>query len=357
MSFSTLDIITIVAIVPLLIFSIFILIHRRKENISNLFLGSLLLVLGLFTLNFLLISHNKALPDSFEYFFHFGRSLYVLLGPLLYSYTKSVFGHYVKFSSESPHYLLFVVSLLYYFLVYPNIVETYYVIRYIQIFVYLILSFRIFISYRHRIENHLSQKFQAENSIYLIVLLIFFILWIIDVLALTNYFLFNFSQRVNAYLAYSSMSFTFALPYLIIYFSLRHKEGKEISVGESLSSNYDPNLTDEELDNYAKQINDHLKSHKPYLNPKLTLKDLSVSVGISPRLLSYIINSKLDMNFFNLINGLRIEEAKMALRKDVNQNILEICYNSGFNSKSAFNAAFKKFAGLTPSKFKENLRQ
>ena len=306
---------------------------------------------------FFLISHNKELPDSFVYFFHFGRSLYVLLGPLFYSYTKSVFGHHVRFSRESPHYFLFVLSILYYLIVHPNFVEIYYTIRYIQIFVYVLLSFGILIRYRVRIENHLSQKPEAEYSIFLIVLLIFIILWLIDVLALTNYFLFNFSKRFNSYLAYTSMFFTFALPYLIIYFSLRYKQSSDISVGEAETSNYDPNLPEDELDRYAKQIDDHLKTEKPFLNPKLTLKDLSTSVGISPRLLSYIINSRLDKNFFNLINSLRIEEAKTALREDLNQNILEICYNSGFNSKSAFNAAFKKFAGITPSKFKEKLRQ
>jgi len=37
---------------------------------------------------------------------------------------------------------------------------------------------------------------------------------------------------------------------------------------------------------------------------------------------------------------------------DEKLTVLEVLYEVGFNSKSSFNTAFKKFTGTTPSEFK-----
>jgi AraC-like DNA-binding protein len=62
----------------------------------------------------------------------------------------------------------------------------------------------------------------------------------------------------------------------------------------------------------------------------------------------------LGLTFHDLINTHRIEEAKkMILDPELNETIEGIAYLVGFNSKSTFHSAFKKFTGLTPSQFKE----
>ena len=59
---------------------------------------------------------------------------------------------------------------------------------------------------------------------------------------------------------------------------------------------------------------------------------------------------------FDFINGYRIREF-IALRQDKRNNhlnILELAYQSGFNSKSAFNRAFRKEMGQSPSMYLKN---
>ncbi len=66
-----------------------------------------------------------------------------------------------------------------------------------------------------------------------------------------------------------------------------------------------------------------------------------------------MINEKAGKTFFDLIAYYRIEEAKkMLLAGELNETIESIGYTVGYNSKSAFNSAFKKLTGSTPSEFK-----
>ncbi len=63
-------------------------------------------------------------------------------------------------------------------------------------------------------------------------------------------------------------------------------------------------------------------------------------------------------NFFEFINGYRIEEAKRLLLADEakDDTILDIIYKSGFNSQSAFHRFFKRIVGMTPSEFRNRQR-
>ena len=63
------------------------------------------------------------------------------------------------------------------------------------------------------------------------------------------------------------------------------------------------------------------------------------------------------MSFYDFINKYRIEESKKLMSNSKNKgiSILEVLYEAGFNSKTAFNVAFKKFTGITPTRFKKNI--
>ncbi len=112
-------------------------------------------------------------------------------------------------------------------------------------------------------------------------------------------------------------------------------------------------LSKSKADAYLKTLLNYMKIGKPYLDPELNMKKLSKLVSIPSHSLSQIINDKLDKIFFDFINQYRIEEALKKLKdpKQQQKNIQDIAGEVGFNSQSAFNRAFKKFTNSTPSDY------
>ena len=92
-----------------------------------------------------------------------------------------------------------------------------------------------------------------------------------------------------------------------------------------------------------------------YLDGELTLQKLAKALAVSPHHLSQTINEQLNQNFIDFINAYRIEEAKRMLVDPAKKHysILAVSEEVGFNSKSAFNTAFKKHANMTPSEFRK----
>lgn len=105
------------------------------------------------------------------------------------------------------------------------------------------------------------------------------------------------------------------------------------------------------------KLKKYMMEEKPFLNPSLTIQDVSKEIKIPVRDLSILINHKLEQHFYDFVNTYRIENA-MNILKDVNKSkvtILEILYEVGFNSKSSFNTAFKKHTGNTPTSYRKSL--
>ncbi len=114
----------------------------------------------------------------------------------------------------------------------------------------------------------------------------------------------------------------------------------------------------ENLDELSVKVDIVMRERRPYLEPKLTLPLLSEFTGINPHLLSRVINEKFGKNFFEFVNSYRVEEFKKLATTDKlkNMTLLALALEAGFNSKSTFNAAFKKIAKQTPREFHESLR-
>jgi len=98
-----------------------------------------------------------------------------------------------------------------------------------------------------------------------------------------------------------------------------------------------------------------MQEKKPYQDSELTLFILAKQLKIHPNHLSQVINQHHNQNFFDYVNGLRVNDVKEALlsNKYDNHSLLGIAHEFGFNSKASFNRAFKKFTGITPSEFKK----
>ena len=78
-------------------------------------------------------------------------------------------------------------------------------------------------------------------------------------------------------------------------------------------------------------------------------------LNIPAKDLSLLINHDLNQHFFDFVNGFRIRKA-MEMLSDPDKKeftVLEILYDVGFNSKSSFNTAFKKYTQLTPTEYRK----
>jgi len=110
----------------------------------------------------------------------------------------------------------------------------------------------------------------------------------------------------------------------------------------------------EEALRYKSLITDYIIKNELYKDHNISLGKLAKSLSMTPHIVSQVINEQFSCNFNDFINSYRVEEAKKMLSDPALKNITvaSISYDCGFNTLSAFNTAFKKFAGLTPSQYR-----
>jgi AraC-like DNA-binding protein len=105
----------------------------------------------------------------------------------------------------------------------------------------------------------------------------------------------------------------------------------------------------------ASKIEKAMAEDRLYRNQGVTLRHLSDHTRVPENYLSQVLNEHLGRNFYEFINHWRIKDA-CGLLADEAFSIIEIGEEVGFNSRSTFNAAFKKETGLTPSEYRAALR-
>lgn len=96
-----------------------------------------------------------------------------------------------------------------------------------------------------------------------------------------------------------------------------------------------------------------MDEEKAYLNPRLSLTELALSIGSNKSYLSEFLNSQ-GTTFYDYINVFRVAEACRLLesvKPGERTSMAAVSKNSGFNSIASFNRYFYKIKGMTPTAY------
>lgn len=384
MSFGFTDVLLCFLIFQLLFISLFLVTLDRGKRISNGLLGSFFAALGLNLLDTLLLV--KGVYFNYPAWGLWGTDLVLLFGPLLWLHTKSVIyrdfrPRWYYWLHGLPFVLLTTTSLAAYHeqpieqqrqilrdILDQQLPAAFYMVSALilaHFFTYLLVSLRLLSRYKRALTNQFSAV-QNKNLSWLSYTLLFFLL----------FFLLSLVRTAIAYTPLATyellvlIALLLALLWFINRFLLRALRSPELFAGlaaedlENVSRRDRPASHDSDgrvelpASNHTlilNQLANYMATHKPYLEPELTLDQLASRLGVRPKVLSVALNEGLGQHFFDYINRYRIDEAKRLLSQssDAKLTVLEVLYQVGFNSKSSFNTLFRKYTGQTPSDFRK----
>lgn len=327
-------------------FSFIQLLHKKKP-LSNYYLAIVFFAVGIQCLSFWLYYRDSPLFE--RYFYYLDTAFLFLIGAFLYLF-------FLYIASDSPitsktwlHAVTFIAALIIIEginLYYPSaagktelyIIDILISLSYLSLFIYLIMIFRVLHNY------YLTKNRTPEIRILIYIILCSLVF---------SFFLLLSNTLWEELQLIGHIAF-FCIPLLFIiflirypdYFSRAQKESQEIRYLNSQIGGLDKEKIIARLELLIGQ-------EKIYRERALSLKSLSDELDINAPQLSELLNSHYGTNFNNFINSYRIEEAKIVLGNKSDLNILEIAFECGFNSKTTFNNAFRKFTGLTPSEYKK----
>ncbi len=356
-----------------LFLTFYLISQKARKRLSNIILACMLICIALAKmngvffhfreLNKIILSHAPHLIDATFPFVY----LYI---PILFFYILSITKKGFRFKKiYLVHFIPFVFFCVYIGIKYGllradeirEMINTdtlytsfethlFFFTKFVQFFVYAIVSLVIIKKYRMRIKN-LYSTVDSINLSWLNFVLFGFIVW--KSLEAFEYFLWILTDNEYVFIFYIIAEIVFLVFLALMVF--KGLKQPEIFLGVS-EPKYEKTLLPEEIkEDYKKKLMDYMESKKPYLDPSLNLKELAEQVSIPPHHLSQILNTHLDQNFFDFINSYRIKESQRLLLEQTSgkKTILEVLYQVGFNSKSVFNNAFKKYTGMTPTQFKK----
>ncbi len=107
-----------------------------------------------------------------------------------------------------------------------------------------------------------------------------------------------------------------------------------------------------DVDRILLDLNELLEGEKLFRDEGLTLAGLAARLGITKHEFSELLNSRLGLSFPQLLLNYRVREAERLMSAHPERTLLEIAFESGFNSKTAFNVGFKKLRGVAPSQLR-----
>lgn len=114
-------------------------------------------------------------------------------------------------------------------------------------------------------------------------------------------------------------------------------------------------LIDSDKEIILQKIENEMEQKTYYKSNLASLSQLANAISESSHHVSQVINEKLNLSFFELLASYRIKEAQKILstKEGKKLTIEEVAEQVGYNSKSAFNTAFKKITKQTPSEYRK----
>ncbi|WP_298503488.1 helix-turn-helix domain-containing protein [uncultured Maribacter sp.] len=170
---------------------------------------------------------------------------------------------------------------------------------------------------------------------------------LIGVTLIWAYFLSNFLNLKFHYI--SGPIFYSFLIYAFTYLFLNRKSF-------NLEKYDNSNLNSDSSKALFKKIKYLIENENLFLEPTISIKTISEKLSINSKEISQSVNENAQQNFREFVNHFRVEKAKILLVDLENKKMAAIAYDSGFGTVTAFNVAFKKITGLTPSEYRrENI--
>ena len=310
----------------------------------------------------------------------------LIIGPVLYFYIQSLL--YPGFVFKRHHWLHFLPGILY--LLYSLLIflgdifyfeEIYFyqdgqdkdfdlwyqVAGFISLASYFLLSLYHYQQYRKQIFDTLSY---AEEIAYSWVRR-FLILFLIIPLPRILFFVLNpewgqFGRKFWYYFSISLVTYYLAIRgynHTLLLRSAHAQRPSDLQTAvyhlspilQNISNEPEPSQSAEpdEHPEAMEKIQQLMHEKQLYENPVLNLGDIATELNVTPKVISQTINKHTGMNFNNYINQFRVQAVIHKFSSNMHEEItlLGIAYSCGFNSKSTFNRAFKKYTGLTPREY------
>ena len=365
-----------------LIFS-FVLLFKGNINAesSSRWLSFLIFLSCLYITPWMLGHAGWYAKDGYrEFLFFVPFQQFFLIGPVIFFYTKTLLNPAYVFSKKDLlHFVPALIYLLYsgiVFIVDALVLDEFYfyadgrdkdlspwyqIMGHGAIITYVSFSISLYNKYRIKIFEELSF---AESVIYnwirqfLISLLIILIVKIFFLILLPEWgdfghkwWYYFFFSCIFYYIAFSGYANS-------IKTSISHLFIQKQELSASFEVKEIAPIEHNELESWMEKIEEFMEQENGFKNPTLTLLDVANALDTTTKRISSIINSGYNSNFNDFVNSYRVAEIKERLsRGDQNTfTLLSIALDSGFNSKTTFNRAFKKQTNKTPNQYISNLK-
>ncbi len=221
-------------------------------------------------------------------------------------------------------------------------------------FYYWIVNVKLLQAYIREEKNAISYKQSLVSflKLFQISVGVFLILWLISFIVPR---LLNYPIR---FVNYNSVWGAISLFIFVVgYYSLREPQLFRVSLKKNKPDSQQ-RLPQAKITFLKKEMKRLIEEEKMYLKPNLTLRDLSEQLNTSTHNISWYLNTISKSNFYDYINHYRIKEflKKIENGEHHRHTILALSLESGFNSKSTFNKAFKLEMKDTPSNYIKKLK-